>query len=103
MDTRVAWLMPEQIGPAAEYWQNCLTVSFHENEAVCEIHVIVFRNATNQKSHLVPKQCPTECHFQMVKIHTIQTKLTQPENLQCHNIHVSTDSSVYTEIHSQII
>ena len=32
MDTRVAWLMPEQIGPAAEYWQNCLTVSFHERE-----------------------------------------------------------------------
>ena len=30
MDTRVAWLMPEQIGPAAEYWQNCLTVSFQE-------------------------------------------------------------------------
>ena len=29
MDTRVAWLMPEQIGPAAEYWQNCLTVSIY--------------------------------------------------------------------------
>lgn len=40
----------------------------------------------------MPKQCPTECHFQMVKIRTIQTKLTQPENLPCHNIHVSTDN-----------